>query len=66
VKRVLALSTPSYWVEGKDVSTWLMTASSLMPKIFVPQGNAEMQKIADVITADTYFDWTFFRVPHSI
>ncbi|CAH0030153.1 unnamed protein product [Clonostachys rhizophaga] len=65
VRHLMALSTPSYWVEGQDVSTWRLTMYGLMPVIFAPQGNAEMVKIAqEVVSKGDSLDWTIFRIPH--
>lgn len=65
VRHLMALSTPSYWVKGRDVSTWRLTMYGLMPVIFAPQGNAEMVKIAQVVASKgDSLDWTIFRIPH--
>ncbi|KAJ5219991.1 NAD(P)-binding protein [Penicillium chermesinum] len=64
VRRIMALSTPSYWIDGKDVSTWRISAFAALPKIFVPQGNAEMVKVAQEVAGADDLDWTVFRVPH--
>lgn len=65
VRRLLALSTPSYWVEGKDVGTWKLSIYSILPKIVVPQGNAEMVKIAETVNElGENLDWTIVRIPH--
>lgn len=64
VRRIMALSTPSYWVDSKDVSTWKLSAYSIMPAIFVPQGKAEMVKIAQEVARADDLDWTVFRIPH--
>jgi nucleoside-diphosphate-sugar epimerase len=66
VKRIFALSTPSYWVDGRDVSTWKMSiVGGFMPKLFVPQGRLEMIKIAKTLSESTAdLDWTVFRVVH--
>ncbi|VUC35620.1 unnamed protein product [Clonostachys rosea] len=65
VRHLMALSTPSYWVEGQDVSTWKLQIYGLMPVIFAPQGNAEMVKIAEeVVAKGDSLDWTIFRIPH--
>ncbi|KAI9036613.1 NAD(P)-binding protein [Aspergillus affinis] len=65
IKRLLALSTLSYWVEGRDVSNRKLTIYGMMPKLFAPQGNAEMVRIAEtVIEKASHLDWTIFRVPH--
>ncbi|CRG87023.1 hypothetical protein PISL3812_04037 [Talaromyces islandicus] len=65
VRRLLALSTPSYWVEGKDVGTWKLSMYSILPKVMVPQGNAEMVKIAENVNElGEDLDWTIFRIPH--
>jgi nucleoside-diphosphate-sugar epimerase len=65
VKRLIVLSTPSYWVKEKDVSTWTLSLFGLMPKLLVPQGVAEMVAIAEAVTSHaTDLDWTIFRIPH--
>lgn len=65
VKRILALSTPAYWVEERDVATWTMSIFGAMPKLLVPQGNAEMIKIAKSVSESSAdLDWTIFRIPH--
>lgn len=64
VRRLMALSTPSYWVSDKDISTWKLSAYSVMPKLFAPQGNAEMVKIAQEVAEADDLDWTIFRIPH--
>lgn len=65
VKRILALSTPSYWVDGRDISTWKMSIVGVMPKLFVPQGKTEMIQIAKTLSESTAdLDWTVFRVVH--
>jgi hypothetical protein len=65
VRRLLALSTPSYWVDGKDVGTWKLSLYSIFPKVVVPQGNAEMVKIAETVNElGEDLDWTIFRIPH--
>ena len=65
VKHMMTLSTPSYWVEEKDVATWTLSMYGLMPKILAPQGNAEMIGIAKhVAAADPSTEWTIFRIPH--
>ncbi|KAJ5132768.1 NAD(P)-binding protein [Penicillium atrosanguineum] len=65
VKRILALSTASYWVEERDVATWTMSICGTMPKLFVPQGDAEMVQIAKKVSESSAdLDWTIFRVPH--
>lgn len=35
-----------------------------MTTVVVPQGNAEMKRIGEVVSADDGFEWTVFRVPH--
>lgn len=63
VRRILALSTPSYMVnsEQKSWTAWLI---GFLPPLFVPQGNAEMVAIARNVAAQSDLDWTVFRVPH--
>ena len=65
VKRLIVLSTPSYWVKEKDVSTWTLLLYGLMPKLFAPQGVVEMVAIAEAVTSHaTDLDWTIFLIPH--
>ncbi|PLB47631.1 NAD(P)-binding protein [Aspergillus steynii IBT 23096] len=65
VTRLLALSTPSYWVEDQDVGSWKLTIYGMMPKLFAPQGNAEMVRIAETVAQEaSHLDWTIFRIPH--
>lgn len=67
VKRLFALSTPAYWVKGQDVATLKMKVYLLMPVVVIPQGNAEMKKIAENVVAEADkagIEWTIFRVPH--
>ncbi|KAJ5808507.1 NAD(P)-binding protein [Penicillium riverlandense] len=65
VSRLIVLSTASFWITGKDISTWGLSIFGVMPKIFVPQGDAEMVRIAEVVSRDAAEqDWTIFRVPH--
>ncbi|KAJ6590556.1 hypothetical protein DFH09DRAFT_207462 [Mycena vulgaris] len=64
-KRIFALSTPSFSpdpTESFPTTTWALY--SIMPKIMVPQGNAEMVGIAKAVAAVDDLDWTVFRVPH--
>jgi len=63
VRRILALSTPSYYVHPETRSLF-MSAWLLMPPLLVPQGNAEMVAIAKAVAAEEDLDWTIFRVPH--
>jgi len=55
VKRILALSTPSYPVSSEQKS-WMFWLLGLMPPIFVPQGNAEMVAISRNVTAQSDLD----------
>lgn len=65
IGRIIVLSTPSFWVTGKDIPSWKLSIYGVFPKIFAPQGNAEMVRIAQVVTRDAAdCDWTIFRVPH--
>lgn len=65
IRRLLVLSTLSYWVEERDTPTWKLSIIGTVPKIFVPQGNAEMVRIAETVNANgTDLEWTIFRVPH--
>ena len=63
VKRILALSTPSYPVSSEQKS-WTFWLLGFMPLLLVPQGNAEMVAIAKNVTAQSDLDWTVFRIPH--
>ncbi|KAJ5683837.1 NAD(P)-binding protein [Penicillium maclennaniae] len=54
VKRLLALSTSSYWIEDRDVATWTMSMYKALPKLFA-------QRVSES-SAD--LDWTIFRIPH--
>lgn len=63
VKRILALSTPSYHV-GSEQKSWTFWLLGFMPPLFVPQGNAEMVAIARNVAAQSDLDWTVFRIPH--
>ncbi|KAJ7234619.1 hypothetical protein B0H12DRAFT_1327645 [Mycena haematopus] len=64
VKRIFALSTPSFSPDPSEVFSLGWTTYSLMPKIVVPQGNAEMVAIGKAVAAADDLDWTVFRVPH--
>jgi hypothetical protein len=55
VKRILALSTPSYPVSSEQKS-WTFWLLGFMPPIFVPQGNAEMVAISRNVTAQSDLD----------
>jgi hypothetical protein len=55
VKRILALSTPSYPVSSEQKS-WTFWLLGFMPPIFVPQGNAEMVAISKNVTAQSDLD----------
>ena len=62
IKRILALSTPSYYVETEEHS-WAWWLYLCIPPLMVPQGSAEMVAIGKNVAAQTDFDWTVFRVP---
>ncbi|KAJ6486897.1 hypothetical protein C8R45DRAFT_902995 [Mycena sanguinolenta] len=64
VKRILALSTPSFSPDPSEVFSIGWSIYGLMPKIMVPQGNAEMVAIAKAVASADDLDWTVFRVPH--
>ena len=36
---------------------------TIIPRVVVPQGNAEMVGIAQAVAAQSHLDWTVFRVP---
>jgi len=63
VRRILSLSTSSFYVHP-ETRLLYMSASQLLPLIFLPQGNAEMVAIAEAVAAEDGLDWTIFRVPH--
>ena len=68
VKRILALSTPAFqYPEETKKMTWGAWVQLLMPKVIVPQGNAEMKHIADAVVyagaMDKDLEWTVYRVP---
>ncbi|WWC86930.1 uncharacterized protein L201_001810 [Kwoniella dendrophila CBS 6074] len=63
VKRLLALSTPAHPVAGENYTWSQYLTTKILPPIMVPQGSAEMDKIAEVC-ADEQFEYTIFRVPH--
>ncbi|KAJ6631158.1 hypothetical protein B0H10DRAFT_2427608 [Mycena sp. CBHHK59/15] len=63
VTRILALSTPSFSPVPETFSLgWSLYGA--IPKVAVPQGNAEMVAIAETVAAEHDLDWTIFRVPH--
>ncbi|KAJ7770546.1 hypothetical protein B0H16DRAFT_1881545 [Mycena metata] len=64
VKRIFALSTASFSPDPAEVFSIGRSITGLMPKIMVPQGNAEMAAIAETVSAADDLDWTVFRVPH--
>jgi hypothetical protein len=64
VKRIFALSTPSFSPDPSEVFSFGWSAYALMPKVVMPQGNAEMVAIAQAVAAADDLDWTVFRVPH--
>jgi nucleoside-diphosphate-sugar epimerase len=61
VKRIMALSTPAF-AQSEDQITWGQWFRSLIPKIVVPEGDAEMREIGRKV-AESGLDWTVFRVP---
>ncbi|KAF7350479.1 NAD(P)-binding protein [Mycena venus] len=63
VKRIFALSTPSYSPDPTEKFSFQWTVNGLIPKVVVPQGNAEMVAIAKAVAAANDLDWTVFRVP---
>ncbi|KAF2099633.1 hypothetical protein NA57DRAFT_55585 [Rhizodiscina lignyota] len=66
VKRIFVLSTPGgYRTKDEPPLTWYWYIFAyVMPKLFVPQGGAEMQNIAEVTAKQDDLDWTIYRVPH--
>ncbi|KAJ7787167.1 hypothetical protein B0H14DRAFT_3581215 [Mycena olivaceomarginata] len=64
VKRIFALSTPSFSPDSSEVFSRGWSAFTFMPKVVVPQANAEMVAIAEAVTAADDLDWTVFRIPH--
>lgn len=65
IQRIIVLSTPSYWVKEKDVGTLKLSLYGMFPKLFTPQGNAEMVKIAENVHENAQdLEWTIFRIPH--
>lgn len=68
VKRILALATPAFqYPEETKKMTWGVWLQLLMPKVVVPQGNAEMKYIANAVVeageSDKDLEWTVYRVP---
>jgi len=63
VRRILALSTPSFYVHP-EIHLLYMSMYQFIVPMFVPQGNAEMVAIATAVAAEDELDWTIFRVPH--
>ncbi|KAJ7716593.1 hypothetical protein DFH07DRAFT_973876 [Mycena maculata] len=63
-KRIFALSTPSFSPDPAEVFPLKWKVMGAMPKIVVPQGNAEMVAIGKAVSAADDLDWTVFRVPH--
>lgn len=68
VKRILALSTPSWqYPEETKNMTWRVWFWLLFPKFVVPEGNAEMKNIAKGVVqagdSDKELEWTVYRVP---
>ncbi|KAJ7151112.1 hypothetical protein C8R46DRAFT_493770 [Mycena filopes] len=64
VKRILALSTPSFAPDSAEVFSLKWSLYCAGPKLLVPEGNAEMVGIAEAVAAADDLDWTVFRVPH--
>ncbi|KAJ7145366.1 hypothetical protein C8R43DRAFT_1070122 [Mycena crocata] len=64
VRRIFALSTPSFSPDPSETFPLGWTLYQLVPKAMVPQGNAEMVAIAKAVAAADDLDWTVFRVPH--
>lgn len=62
VKRIMALSTANFVVEG-DKTDWGWSAYKLIPPAVVPQGCAEMIGIGRQVSEQKDLDWTVFRVP---
>jgi hypothetical protein len=63
IKRILALSTPSFRVEGEQAN-WTQWLYGLFPAVVVPQGDAEMVGIGENVSQAEGMEWTVFRVPH--
>lgn len=42
--------------------SWTWWSAITFPDVVVPQGHAEMSKIAEMVSAQDDFDWTVFRV----
>lgn len=66
VRRILALSTGSGFLypQEREKLTWGWWFKLLPPKVMVPQGDAEMRAIAEVVMrASGGLEWTVFRVP---
>ncbi|KAF7350478.1 NAD(P)-binding protein [Mycena venus] len=63
VKRIFALSTPSYSPDPSERFSLGWTMYGLLPKVAMPQGNAEMVGIAEAVAAADDLDWTIVRVP---
>ncbi|ETN41515.1 uncharacterized protein HMPREF1541_03451 [Cyphellophora europaea CBS 101466] len=68
VKRIIALSTPSGFQYPEETSkiSWAWWAKIHIPRIMVPQGDAEMRDIAKAVlyagAEDKDLDWTIYRV----
>jgi len=62
-KRILALSTASFSPDPAEKFSIKWSINRLIPKVVVPQGNAEMVAIAKAVSAADDLDWTVFRVP---
>jgi len=63
IRRILALSTPAYYVHPETRPLY-MRVWVLLPHILLPQANAEMVAIAKAVAAEDELDWTIFRVPY--
>ena len=62
VKRILALSTPAFYVAPEKLP-WSWWFYGFLPPFAVPQGSAEMAAIGKQLAAQEDLDWTVFRVP---
>ncbi len=62
VRRILALSTPAFYVAPEQVP-WSWWFYGFLPPFAVPQGSAEMVGIGKQLAAQEDLDWTVFRVP---
>jgi hypothetical protein len=65
VKRILALSTPGGFPQTQDHVNWgWWLFGVFLPKIVVPEGDAEMARIGKLVSEQEDLEWTVFRVPH--